>query len=164
MLDPKQLDALLHPQFDPEALKAAKPVASALAASPGAACGKIVFTAEGRRGAGPGWREGRPGPPGDLSRGHRGHAVCPGHPHRARRHDQPRGRCGPRHGHLLRLRLRRHQDGRGQQEVHPGWPRVPRGRLHLPGRHHRATSMARPCPPFHASTEGGYFGRIIGAL
>ncbi|MFR5135769.1 MAG: PEP/pyruvate-binding domain-containing protein, partial [Acutalibacter sp.] len=43
MLDPKQLDALLHPQFDPEALKAAKPVASALAASPGAACGKIVF-------------------------------------------------------------------------------------------------------------------------
>ncbi len=46
MLDPKQLDALLHPQFDPEALKSAKPVASALAASPGAACGKIVFTAE----------------------------------------------------------------------------------------------------------------------
>ena len=46
MLDPKQLDALLHPQFDPDALKAAKPVASALAASPGAACGKIVFTAE----------------------------------------------------------------------------------------------------------------------
>ena len=46
MLDPKQLDALLHPQFDPEALKAVKPVASALAASPGAACGKIVFTAE----------------------------------------------------------------------------------------------------------------------
>ena len=85
MLDPKQLDALLHPQFDPEALKAAKPVASALAASPGAACGKIVFTAEDAVGAGPGWREGRPGPPGDLSRGHRGHAVCPGYPHRARR-------------------------------------------------------------------------------
>ncbi len=46
MLDPKQLDALLHPQFDPTALKSATPVASALAASPGAACGKIVFTAE----------------------------------------------------------------------------------------------------------------------
>ena len=46
MLDPKQLDALLHPQFDAEALKKATPVASALAASPGAACGKIVFTAE----------------------------------------------------------------------------------------------------------------------
>ena len=46
MIDPKQLDALLHPQFDAAALKAATPVASALAASPGAACGKIVFTAE----------------------------------------------------------------------------------------------------------------------
>lgn len=46
MIDPKQLDALLHPQFDPKALKAAKPIANALAASPGAACGRIVFTAE----------------------------------------------------------------------------------------------------------------------
>ena len=46
MIDPKQLDALLHPQFEAAALKAAKPVAQALAASPGAACGKIVFTAE----------------------------------------------------------------------------------------------------------------------
>ena len=45
-IDPKTLDQLLHPQFDPKALKAATPVASALAASPGAACGKIVFTAE----------------------------------------------------------------------------------------------------------------------
>ena len=46
MIDPKQLDALLHPQFEAKALKAAKPVATALAASPGAACGRIVFTAE----------------------------------------------------------------------------------------------------------------------
>ncbi len=46
MIDPKQLDALLHPQFDADSLKSAKPVASALAASPGAACGKIVFTAD----------------------------------------------------------------------------------------------------------------------
>ncbi len=46
MIDPKQLDALLHPQFDAEALKKVKPVATALAASPGAACGKVVFTAE----------------------------------------------------------------------------------------------------------------------
>lgn len=45
-VDPKQLDALLHPQFDPAALKAAKPVGKGLAASPGAACGKVVFTAE----------------------------------------------------------------------------------------------------------------------
>ncbi|MDD4629912.1 MAG: pyruvate, phosphate dikinase [Eubacteriales bacterium] len=46
MIDPKQLDALLHPQFDPAALKAAKPIGSALPASPGAACGQVVFTAE----------------------------------------------------------------------------------------------------------------------
>ena len=46
MIDPKQLDALLHPQFDTKALKAAKPIGTALPASPGAACGKIVFTAE----------------------------------------------------------------------------------------------------------------------
>ena len=46
MIDPKQLDALLHPQFDSKALKAAKPIGSALAASPGAACGRAVFTAE----------------------------------------------------------------------------------------------------------------------
>ena len=46
MIDPRNLDTLLHPQFDPKALKEAKPVAKALAASPGAACGQIVFTAE----------------------------------------------------------------------------------------------------------------------
>ena len=46
MVDPKQLDSLLHPQFDAAALKAAKPVAAALPASPGAACGKVVFTAD----------------------------------------------------------------------------------------------------------------------
>ncbi|MFV0551097.1 MAG: pyruvate, phosphate dikinase [Anaerorhabdus sp.] len=46
MVDPKQLDALLHPQFDSYELKAVKPIAGALPASPGAACGQIVFTAE----------------------------------------------------------------------------------------------------------------------
>ncbi|MCI9361078.1 MAG: pyruvate, phosphate dikinase [Hungatella sp.] len=46
MIDPRNLDTLLHPQFDQEALKKAEPMAKALAASPGAACGKIVFTAE----------------------------------------------------------------------------------------------------------------------
>ena len=46
MIDPRNLDTLLHPQFDAKALKAAAPVGKALPASPGAACGKIVFTAE----------------------------------------------------------------------------------------------------------------------
>ena len=46
MIEPRNLDTLLHPQFDTETLKTAEPMAKALAASPGAACGKIVFTAE----------------------------------------------------------------------------------------------------------------------
>ena len=46
MIDPRNLDSLLHPQFDADALKKAEPVAKALAAAPGAACGKIVFTAD----------------------------------------------------------------------------------------------------------------------
>ena len=46
MIDPRNLDTLLHPQFDAKALKAATPLGKGLGASPGAACGKIVFTAE----------------------------------------------------------------------------------------------------------------------
>ena len=46
MIDPRNLDTLLHPQFDAKALKAANPMGRGLGASPGAACGKVVFTAE----------------------------------------------------------------------------------------------------------------------
>lgn len=46
MIDPRNLDTLLHPQFDTNALKVAKPIGKGLGASPGAACGKVVFTAE----------------------------------------------------------------------------------------------------------------------
>ncbi len=46
MIDPRNLDTLLHPQFDAKALKAAKPIGRGLGASPGAACGQIVFSAE----------------------------------------------------------------------------------------------------------------------
>ncbi len=46
MIDPRNLDTLLHPQFDAKALKAANPIGKGLGASPGAACGKIVFSAE----------------------------------------------------------------------------------------------------------------------
>ena len=46
MIDPRNLDTLLHPQFDVKALKAATPLGKGLGASPGAACGKVVFTAE----------------------------------------------------------------------------------------------------------------------
>ena len=113
MIDPRNLDTLLHPQFDPDALKKASPVGTALPASPGAACGKIVFTADDAKE----W----------ANRGEKvvlvrletspedieGMVAA----HRPRRHDLSRRRGGPRHGHLLCLRLRRHQDGRGQQAV-----------------------------------------------
>ncbi len=46
MIDPRNLDTLLHPQFDAKAIKAATPIGRGLGASPGAACGKVVFTAE----------------------------------------------------------------------------------------------------------------------
>ncbi len=46
MIDPRNLDTLLHPQFDPKAIKESTPIGKGLGASPGAACGKIVFTAE----------------------------------------------------------------------------------------------------------------------
>ena len=46
MIDPRNLDTLLHPAFDPVSLKEATPIGKALGASPGAACGKVVFTAE----------------------------------------------------------------------------------------------------------------------
>ena len=120
MIDPKSLDALLHPTFDAAALKKAKVVGTGLAASPGAACGKIVFSAE----TATDWAKN-----GQkvvlvrletISRGHRGHALRAGRPDRPRRHDLPRGCRRPRHGHLLRLRLRRHQDGRRSQDLRAG--------------------------------------------
>ena len=109
-VEPKQLDALLHPQFDADALKTAKLIGKGLAASPGAACGKVVFTAEDAKE----WADRgekvvlvrlR-----DLPGGHRGHGRGAGHPDRPRRHDLPRGRRRARHGHLLCLRLRRDRD------------------------------------------------------
>ena len=112
-IDAKSLDMLLHPQFDPNALKQADKnnvVGKGIAASPGAAAGSIVFTAEDA-----------------VEKGKKGEKVvlvrletlCAGHPDRPRRPDLPRGSRRARHGHLLRLRLRRHQDGRREQAVHP---------------------------------------------
>ena len=67
MIDPRNLDTLLHPQFDAKALKAATPVGKGLGASPGAACGKIVFTAEDAEKWAAEGREGSSGSSGDLS-------------------------------------------------------------------------------------------------
>ncbi|MBQ4040820.1 MAG: pyruvate, phosphate dikinase [Oscillospiraceae bacterium] len=52
MIDPRSLDTVLHPQFDPDVLKKAEVIGTGLAASPGAACGKVVFTAEDAKNAG----------------------------------------------------------------------------------------------------------------
>ena len=98
MVEPKQLDSLLHPMFDASELKAAKPIATALPASPGAACGQIVFSAEEAIAEAAKGQEGHPGAFGDFSGGYRGHACRTGHPDRARRHDEPCGRRGSRHG------------------------------------------------------------------
>lgn len=121
MIDPRNLDTLLHPQFDPAALKAAAPVGKALPASPGAACGKIVLLRRGRQGMGCPGREGGPGPSGDLSRDIEGMKAAQGILTVRGGMTSPRRRCGPRHGQVLRLRLRRHRHGRGEQAVHPGW-------------------------------------------
>ena len=115
-VEPKQLDSLLHPSFDAKALKAA----TAHRPGPGRLPGRCLrpggLHRRGRQGT---WAEqgqqGGPGPPGDLPGGYRRHGGRSGHPHRARRHDLPRGGRGPRHGHLLRLRLRRDQDARRRQ-------------------------------------------------
>ena len=106
-VEPKQLDSLLHPQFDAAALKKAKEIAMGLAASPGAACGMVYFTAEEADRCRQDRQEGRSGSSGDLSGRYRRHGACAGHPDRPRRHDLSRGRRCPRHGHLLRCRLRR---------------------------------------------------------
>ncbi len=101
-VEPKQLDSLLHPQFDAVALKKAKEIAMGLAASPGAACGMVYFTAEEATAAA---KTGKKvvlvrleTSPEDIE----GMDACAGHPDRPRRHDLSRGRRCPRHGHLLR--------------------------------------------------------------
>ena len=137
MIEPRTLDTLLHPQFDAEALKKA----TRHGPRPGRLSRRRLrqdrLHRRGRQGLGRPGREGGPGPAGDLSRGHRGHEGRPGHPDRPRRHDLSRRRRGPRHGHLLRVRLRRHRHGRGEQAVHPGRQDLPRGRLALHRRLHR---------------------------
>ena len=98
---------------------------------------QVHILRRGRQGLGRAGREGDLGPSGDFPRGHRGHEGRSGHPDRSRRHDLSRRRGGPRHGQVLRLRLRRHQDGRGEQEVRPGRQDLCGGRLDLSGRLHR---------------------------
>ena len=105
-VEPKQLDSLLHPQFDAKALKAATPIGKGLAASPGAACGRIVFTAEDAKE----WaNKGEKvilvrleTSPEDIE----GMCCCTRYSNCSRRYDLPRRSCRPRHGYMLCIGLR----------------------------------------------------------
>ena len=112
MIDPRNLDTLLHPQFDTAALKAATPVARALAASPGAACGKIVFSAEDAKSMEPASGEKvvlvrLETSPEDIE----GMKSCTGYPDSTWRYDKPCSRCCPWYGYLLCIRMRRNRNG-----------------------------------------------------
>jgi pyruvate,orthophosphate dikinase len=105
-IEPNSLDQLLHPMLDPAAKT--NVLARGLPASPGAASGKIVFSAEeaescASRGEAVILARVEP-------RGHSRHARGPRHPHRAWRDDQPRRGRRPRHGAALRRRRRRYPD------------------------------------------------------
>ena len=122
-VQPAQLDQLLHPQFDPKAEYVA--VTKGLNASPGAAVGRVYFTAdlaEHHRELGEDVILVRPG---DVARRPARHDRGRGHPHVARRARQPRGGRGARHGHARGVRRQRAADRR-------------RRRL-------RSRSTARPC-------------------
>ena len=125
-IDPAQLDQLLHPMIDPDArLEVA---AKGLNASPGAACGQIVFDADDGRGArqGPGGRD--PRPLRDDPRRHQRDDLRAGDPHRPRRHDLPRRGRRARDGQAVHRRLRR--------------PRARRRRRHRDDRRPRASGPA----------------------
>ena len=112
MIDPRNLDTLLHPQFDAAALKAATPLGKGLGASPGAACGKIVFTAEDAEE----WNERGEKvvlvrletSPGDIT----GMKASQGILTVRRRYDFTRCRCCTRYGYLLRIGLHSYRYGR----------------------------------------------------
>ena len=141
---PSSLDTLLHPQFDAEALaKAAKP--DRQGPRPPARALPAARSSSPPRTPSSGQKRGEKvvlvrleTSPEDID----GHEGRPGHPHRPRRHDLPRGGRCPRHGHLLRLRLRRHRHGRGEQEVHPRRQDVTT----------KATSSPSTAPPARSTT------------
>ncbi len=120
-VDPQQLDQLLHPVLDPASKKSLAKLATGLPASPGAAVGAIVFTADDAVEASQ-EGSGGPGPQRDSPRRHSRHGSGQGHPDVARRHDQPRGGGLPRYGHTLRggrgivHRQREQEDGYGHSE------------------------------------------------
>ena len=135
-VQPAQLDQLLHPQFDPNA--SYDVLATGLNASPGAAVGKVYFTADDAEASAAAGEAVILVRPGDVARGPARHDRGGGHPHVARRAREPRRRGRPRHGHARDLRRRGAADRPGQEAVH-GRAR-PRGRRRVvsPVHDHRA--------------------------
>ena len=132
------LDQVLHPQL---ASKNLKVIATGLAASPGAAVGRVYFTADGAADASERGREGHPRAPGDVSRGRARHERERGHPHVAGRAREPRRGRGPRMGHPRRGGRGSDQDRR--RDVH-GWRRDGARRRHdLPRRRDRSGDPRR---------------------
>ena len=111
MIDPRNLDTLLHPQFDAAALKAATPMAKALGASPGAACGKIVFTADDAvEWAARGEKVilvRLETSPEDIT----GMKSATGYPDSSRWYDISRSRCCTWYGYMLCIWMWRHHNG-----------------------------------------------------
>ena len=104
-VDPAALDQLLHPTIDPNAER--KVIATGLPASPGAAAGEIVFSADDAEKHEIAGQEGDPGAGRDLAGGHSRHARRRRHPHHPRRHDLACGGGRARHGQAVRVGRRR---------------------------------------------------------
>ena len=96
-----QLDQLLHPTIDPSAVR--KIMTTGLPASPGAACGEIVFSPDDAEKLKAARQDRDPRAHGDEPRGYSRHARGGGHSHGTRRHDEPRGGGCARHGPSLRI-------------------------------------------------------------
>jgi pyruvate, orthophosphate dikinase len=156
-VEPQALSELLHHQVDPRGARDRD--RKGIAASPGAATGRLVFSSErraGERGTGRGLHSGAAR---NGTRGYPRHAFRGGCADRTRRHDQPCGGDRARAGPSLRGRCVRHAAGRARQEAghHGGWPRVPRRRRDNAGRHQgrgagrggrdAATGAGRQFPP-----------------
>ena len=135
-IDPAALDQLLHPTIDPDAER--KIIATGLPASPGAACGEIVFSSEDAELLRSQGHKVIISPRRDLAGGHPRHACRRRHPHHPRRHDLARGRGGARHGQALRVRRRGVARRLPRANHDRGWQYAEKGR-HA---HHRRLDRA----------------------
>ena len=143
-VDPSALDQLLHPTLDPNAPKEA--IAVGLAASPGAATGEVVFTADEAEKLAADGRDVILVRARNQPRRHSRHARGEGHPHRARRHDEPRGGRRARHGAALRLRRGHAEDRRRRGHDGGGRRHHLRAATSSPSTARRGRSFRARCP------------------